>query len=102
MTLLAQHLSTRAHDWLKSSAVTLSPDGEVELQALLSASQLRATHRQSFTGGQTPAAGADLSEVEDNLTLVLQKAAQLSGGKAIDAITLQQARLSLCPLFPFC
>jgi hypothetical protein len=102
MTLLAQHLSNRAHDWLKASAVSLSPDGEVELHELLGASQLRATHRPSFTGGQIPTGGPDLAEVENNLTLVLQKAAQLSGGKPIDAITLQQARLSLCPIFPFC
>jgi hypothetical protein len=102
MTTLAQHLSNRSRDLLKANRSALTRDGEIELQALLGATQLRATERSSFAGGAVPLNSPDLAETETNLARILETAHQMSGGQPIDAMTLQQARLSLCPIFPFC
>jgi hypothetical protein len=102
MTMVATHLSDRTHRWLANKKLTLTPNGELELQALLSVAQVRATANPSFAAGVIPPAGAELTETETNLDRLLARAAELSGGKPIDAEELQQARLSLCPLFPFC
>ena len=102
MTTLAQHLSARSRDWLKASGSAMTHEGEIELQALLGAAELRATARLLFAGGVVPQNSPELSETEANLDLILEAAKNLSGGRPIDAVTLQQARLSLCPIFPFC
>lgn len=102
MAMLAQHLAGESQQWTKDTGGSFTADGEIELHALIGASQLRATHRPSFAGGAVTQGSADLDEVQRNFRQILNKAASLAGGKPIDAVTLQKARLSLRPIFPFC
>ena len=102
MATLAQHLTGVAQKWLQNRKVGLSADGEIELEALLAIAQTRATRNAAFAGGVAPTGNSELTQVEDHLEAILEKAVSLSGGGQIDGVTLQRARLTLCPLFPFC
>jgi hypothetical protein len=102
MAALQYHLATKAFGWLASNNVSLTSDGELELHNLLDLAEKKAAVRPSFAKGVVPLKTSELSEVEGNLEKILGTAAQMTPGSPITAVTLQKARLSLCPIFPFC
>ena len=56
----------------------------------------------AFAQGVVPMGTTDLDDVANNLEALLREAQRRAGGQPIDLQDLQNARLSLCPLFPFC
>jgi hypothetical protein len=102
MAALQYYLTTAALGWMSAHGVQLTNDGEAELHNLLALAEAKAAARPNFARGVVPFGTSDLSEVETNLQRILDKARQDAGGKPIDAKTLQEARFSLCPIFPFC
>jgi hypothetical protein len=102
MAALQYHLANKALSWLQANGATLTPDAELELHSLLDLAETRASARVNFALGNVPQGSVDLAEVEANLEKLLDRAKAEAGGGPIDHIALQNARLSLCPLFPFC
>ena len=102
MAALQYYLAQKALKWAADNSARFTSDGELELHNLLDLAEIRAASRSNFAGGVVPQGSSDLAEVENNLERLLEKAKANTGGAAIDAMTLQRARLSLCPIFPFC